>query len=1130
MIFSAMIFLLAGLAAPKQVGDWPLTGSLTNQAGTLCLAGYSNSVPVDFSEIGTLNGSRLNGASLYAEMNPALSEARGVTICGWFNPSELQDGWSDTSPHTLFRLYDSSAPASSQVILQVLDGKLRLPHYSPAEGITFDFPIQSNCWNFVAMTYDGEFLTVYHNDLPGVSVSREYTNEYDRLLIGASDIAGRRAFKGQVRLIKLYDGGLDEQAVHEIYYLEKPSEFHISGNLLSTGSFENTTREELEASWEFYPANAWQLSDWMAVDDGQSLKTTAGSDSNYAQITLSLPERAAGEVIFGGWMCVRNSEPSRWPLVEITGSAKPAGPPITDFFVAAEPVYSARSQEFRDHTNPVYFEHRFSVPVSYNSLTLRLDVEAQMGEVYFDQLFIAESTNFAADWSVGIRTNSQPSVWRCDHTEYRIVAAAEPSEDNDVFWADVDFARHLFAFNDRFPLDRGSVQIWAVGNNRAEPVSGICDYTLPTLIDHYRHSGLLRWRGRDWADRYEIYFNSKQADDVGSEPAPVFLGAGEILSYSPDTRSPSWGGRPGTSFSVCDVDEDGDLDLYLGFADEGYYLCRNIGSNESPLFAPRTRPLPTDKAPSSMRTTVWMDWDGDGDNDRIIAVKESLGDYTDGALLHLNFGQNLGHGMASAVRMIDENEEEIELSDATWFCIATGDFDNDGAPDVVAGTSMGTLDLLLNRGMNSGRSVVKHALVPFNIFHDAPFDSGEMALRPVVVDWDRDGHDDIVFTSWRGFFWLLRNQGLPGIVSFDPLEQFMQYGGGHMTFGASVTPVAVDWDHDGDLDIISGDMCGKLGYFENIGDRAHPVFAAVVELTNDLGEPVYITAKGEIPIQGPAETMWGYLSCEPWDVDEDGDLDLIINDILGRLRWIENVGTRSEPLLSNRIHSFSSGGSPVITPWRNRPGVTDLDGNGLADLFVLDSVGDLVLYRQSSTGNPSVLSDAEKMSSPTSSTISINFRTNIGSSGHSNIDAGDFDGDGDIDLIISRALDQTGVNYLYCENVGDNTSPVFNVNPLSARGGTFAEWTGTAGHEAWHCGSPEMVDWNGDGKMDFLTGVESGRFTFYSSDYFTGDAFPSVKLLSVEKKTAQGTDKILFNASVDVQELGAQNLPLQALP
>ncbi len=1126
LLFTSLVFVLLSPVDHEKIADWPLMGSLINQAGALEATAYFDGAVVDPTSSLESDGMVMDGTSLFAV--PALGEAEGFSISGWIKPSRLDSGWSTTGPHTIFRMYDST-DGTAQFTLRILDGELHGYHAPAPANVWLHSPVENNQWSFVAVVCEGGLYTFYHDNEPKQVFATTSSNLYDRLMIGALRVDGYRPLYGRMRNVKVYDGSLGESEIREIQRLEKPAELNVSGNLLSSGSFEDTTIEELDATWNFSPTGVWRIDGRQTVDGGNSLAVTAGASSSFASIKLSV-SGDAGEVVFGGWISVKGSERDRNALVRATCMAEPAGPPNTTFFVPDEPDYYAVSKEYRPDTQPTYFEHRFSVPVAYKSLTLSLAVDTDVGDVYFDQLFVAKADNFQAEWNVETQTNKAPSVWRNDQASYRIVAKASTPADRDVLWADVDFARLLFAYGERNPLDRGSVRVWAIGAAQSERLDAVSDYALPTLESHYPHNGLVRWRGRDWAEIYEIYFSPTGANGEASEPGPVTLGVGEMLNYATNTLAPAWGSWPGYKFAVMDAEGDGDWDLYSGSSDEGHFICRNIGSNASPLLAPRARLLPTDQSPGSAPNTVWMDWDGDGDNDRIEGVKVKLGSYVDGAYLNLNFNENSGSGMYPDQQVVDATGIQIKLEDATWYRIGSGDFDNDGSPDLVVGTAMGTLELLLNRGKSSGKAVVEHVQVPFNLYSTAPYESGDMGLKPVVVDWDGDGDDDIVFTAWQGFFWLLLNEGTANTVGFAPVKQFMQRGG-QLATGDSVTPDAVDWDNDGDLDLIAGNVCGHIGYFENIGTRTSPSFAGMVELENDLGDPIHITQKGEMPIQGPAETMWGYLSCQAWDVDDDGDLDLVINDSLGRLRWIENTGTRSSPILSSQIHDFTYGGNPLVTPWRNRPGITDLDGDGLIDFFVLDTDGSLVQYEQAPWGGASTLTGKKDAAQSGGGTIWINPIVSGGGRGRSQIDAGDFDGDGDVDLLIGRPRDQTGENIIYCRNVGSAASPVFEVAPLSARGSSFVEWTGSAGHEAWHSGSPEIVDWDGDGLNELLTGVESGRFTFYEPDYFSGTVFPSVELLSVEKKTVQGVEKILLGGSrVLLQELEVQHTPLQGEP
>ncbi len=103
--------------------------------------------------------------------------------------------------------------------------------------------------------------------------------------------------------------------------------------------------------------------------------------------------------------------------------------------------------------------------------------------------------------------------------------------------------------------------------------------------------------------------------------------------------------------------------------------------------------------------------------------------------------------------------------------------------------------------------------------------------------------------------------------------------------------------------------------FENTGTPTQPNYKGGVFLQDDSGEPFFFNAvENGGTVQGMEEQYWGYLSCVPRDVDGDGDLDIIISDCLGKVRWIENTGTRQKPVLSKNVRNFYYGSQPLVTP------------------------------------------------------------------------------------------------------------------------------------------------------------------------------------------------------------------------
>ncbi|MGB0176209.1 MAG: T9SS type A sorting domain-containing protein [Owenweeksia sp.] len=180
-----------------------------------------------------------------------------------------------------------------------------------------------------------------------------------------------------------------------------------------------------------------------------------------------------------------------------------------------------------------------------------------------------------------------------------------------------------------------------------------------------------------------------------------------------------------------------------------------------------------------------------------------------------------------------------------------------------------------------------------NFLRKTQLDVGEGSV-PRIADLNGDGLDDIVLAN--GFhrkdlntqeeaFMYLQNTGSAQNPQFTIADtnfaNISSYG-----LGPNLIPTFGDLDQDGDLDMIVGDAEGTLHFFTNTGNIQSPSYT--------LTTP----AIGSFDVGRNASPFLV-------DVDDDGDLDLIVGKYNGRLSYFQNQSV-SSPSFTN-ITNFYGG-------------------------------------------------------------------------------------------------------------------------------------------------------------------------------------------------------------------------------
>jgi hypothetical protein len=420
-----------------------------------------------------------------------------------------------------------------------------------------------------------------------------------------------------------------------------------------------------------------------------------------------------------------------------------------------------------------------------------------------------------------------------------------------------------------------------------------------------------------------------------------------------------------------DYDGDGDYDLVVSCPDKPYngtYFFQNTEGNvKMPVFKPGARIgrgykhaqvsyvdgkprvlipakelvnfrsagsdfektveiYPTDrihKAKGRIRARQWKycDYDGDGDLDLIAGIADWTdygwdnafnheGRWTNGPLhgyvyLILNNGTTNKPAYAEPVQLSAE-EKPVDVYGMPSPNLE--DFDGDGDLDIICGEFVDKMTYFENIGT---RTEPKYAQGRYLTCDGQTLTMDLCMIVPVALDWDKDGDVDLVVGQEDGRVALVENTGKidDGMPRFLPPVFFKQQAE-DVKFGALVTPYSFDWDGDGDEDLICGNTAGYIGFIENLDGGNPPRWAEPKYLKAD-GEVIRIMAGPNGSIQGPCEAKWGYTTLNVADWNHDGLPDIVINSIWGKVIWYRNIGSRKEPKLA--------GGEPVEVEWPGNP-------------------------------------------------------------------------------------------------------------------------------------------------------------------------------------------------------------------
>jgi len=347
---------------------------------------------------------------------------------------------------------------------------------------------------------------------------------------------------------------------------------------------------------------------------------------------------------------------------------------------------------------------------------------------------------------------------------------------------------------------------------------------------------------------------------------------------------------------------------------------------------------------------------------------------------------------------------------------------------------------------------------------------GALDLIVGVGDWADYGWDNAFDEQGRwmrgplhGYVYLIHNTGTTEKPQYGKAKKILAAGEPVDVYGMP-SPNFADFDGDGDLDLICGEFVDKFTWFENIGTRNNPRYAAGRYLTYG-GEPLQM----DLCMIVPAALDW----------DKDRDIDLVVGQEDGRVALLENTGKVIDGMPQFLPpHFFRQQADEIKFGVLVTPYSFDWDNDGDEDLICGNSAGYVGFIENLDGSNP------PKWAAPVYLRADgkvIRIMAGLNGSiqgpceakwGYTTLNVADWNHDGLPDIVINSIWGKV----LWYRNIGTRRTP-----KLTAAQPIEVQWAGKPPKPAWNWWQPKgktlatqwrttpvVIDYNEDGLNDLI--------------------------------------------------------------